>query len=280
VGFIGLGDQGQPMACRIANSERHELSVYARRPVQAEGMMARGAFLAGSVRELARRSEVLSICVSDDAAVQEVLAEAIPALSPGSVIVIHSTIHPDTCKRLAELARVGAIEVIDAPVSGGAQRARDGLLTVMVGGDVSVFASVRPVLETFASTIVHVGDLGAGLTLKLVNNYLFALNREVARQAASVLARLDLDVGTSTAAIAASTGGSECLRRVADAGGVQGLSRHVGGPQRGNALLAKDVALFRDLVSGVGGFSRPADEIIDSGLALAAESKSEACAAE
>jgi 3-hydroxyisobutyrate dehydrogenase len=273
VGFIGLGDQGQPMACRIADSGRYELSVYARRPAQAEAVMARGALRAWSVPELARRSEILGICVSDDAAVQEVLAVAIPELAPGSVIVIHSTIHPDTCKRAAELARASAVDLIDAPVSGGAQRGRDGRLTVMVGGDASVVAAVRPVLETFASTIVHAGDLGSGLMLKLVNNYLFALNREVARRATSILARLDLDVAMSTAAIAASTGGSECLRRVADAGGVQGLSRHAGGPQHGNALLAKDVALFRDLVSGVGGFSRPADEIIDSGLALVAESE-------
>lgn len=272
VGFIGLGDQGQPMACRIAESGRHELSVHARRPVQAEDVLARGALWASSVGGLARRSDVLCICVSDDAAVREVLTAAIPDLAWGSVIVIHSTIHPDTCRAVAELASAGGVAVVDAPVSGGAQRAREGRLTVMVGGDPSVFAAVQPVLEIFGSTIVHVGRLGAGLTLKLVNNYLFALNREVARQATSVLARLDLDIATSTAAIATATGGSECLRRVADARGIHGLSRHVGGPQRGNALLAKDVALFRDLVSGVGGFTWPADEIVDAGLALVAKS--------
>jgi 3-hydroxyisobutyrate dehydrogenase len=266
VGFVGLGDQGEPMACRIADSKRHELIVHARRSAQAERVLARGAYWAASIAELAHRSDVLGICVSDDAAVGEVVETAVPELARGSVILVHSTVHPDTCTEVAELAGTGGIRVMDAPVSGGAKRAREGQLTVMVGGDRDTFETVKPVLTTFGSTIVHAGRLGAGQTLKLVNNYLFAVHREVARQAASVLTRLELDPVAATAAIAASTGASECIRRIADAGGIHGLARHVAGPSRGNALLSKDVALFRDLVSGLGGFSREVDEVVDAGF--------------
>jgi 3-hydroxyisobutyrate dehydrogenase len=266
VGFVGLGDQGEPMACRIADSKRYELIVHARRPAQAEGVLARGAYWAASVAELAHRSDVLGVCVSDDASVWKVVEAAVPELARGSVILIHSTIHPGTCTEVAEFAGTSGIRVMDAPVSGGSQRAREGQLTVMVGGDRDTFEAVKPVLTTFGSTIVHAGRLGAGQTLKLVNNYLFAVHREVARQTASVLTRLELDPVAATAAIAASTGGSECIRRIADAGGIHGLARHVGGPSRGNALLSKDVALFRDLVSGLGGFSKEVDEVVDAGF--------------
>lgn len=266
VGFIGLGDQGEPMAECLAQSSRCQLFVHARRPTQAESVLAAGAHWAASIGELAGGSDVLSICVSDDAAVRDVVRVALPALGAGAVIVIHSTIAPETCRALEADARALGVDVVDAPVSGGAQRARDGRLTIFVGGEASVVERVRPAIEPFAGAIFHVGSVGAGQTLKLVNNYLFAAHREIAQQATSVLTALGLDVRTSASAIALSTGASECMRRVADAGDGRGLARHGGGHTRGHALLAKDVGLFRQQVQGSTGFSADVDALVDSGL--------------
>jgi 3-hydroxyisobutyrate dehydrogenase len=253
------------MAYRIADSQRFSLAVYARRSPQADRVLARGARWAASIPDLARDSDVLGICVSDDAAVLEVVDRALPGLARGSVLLLHSTIHPATCAKVAALAEPGGIQVLDAPVSGGARRASEGRLTVMVGGDKDTFETIRPVLATFGSTIVHAGGLGAGQQLKLVNNYLFAAHRELAWQATSVLTRLNMDMRGSMTAIAASTGGSECIRRVAEAGGVDGLARHRGGPAQSVALLTKDIELFRDIVREPGGFTAEVEHIVDAG---------------
>ena len=97
-------------------------------------------------------------------------------LKPGSVIAVHSTVHPDTCRELAKKAGAQGVSVIDAPVSGGGPAAENGRLLVMVGGDADVVERCRPVFATYADPVVHLGDLGSGQTTKLLNNLLFTAN--------------------------------------------------------------------------------------------------------
>ncbi|MDT5085632.1 MAG: hypothetical protein QOJ61_2675, partial [Mycobacterium sp.] len=172
VGFIGLGSQGAPMARRIIEAG-FPTSLWARRPAALEPFAHTAAKFAGSPAELAAASDLVCLCVVGDADVEEVTAGengVLAGLKSGGVIAVHSTVHPKTCHHLAQNAGAQGISVIDAPVSGGAPAVEQGRLLVMVGGDTDVVERCRPVFESYADPIVHLGDLGSGQTTKLLNN--------------------------------------------------------------------------------------------------------------
>ncbi len=162
VGFVGLGNIGKPMALRLAAADGIDLWVYdvARGPV--EELTAAGARGADSVAALAARSDVVCVMVRDDDQVRKVAEE----VGAGPVLVVHSTVAPDTP---AELEALGA-RVLDAPVSGGPMGAADGSLAIMVGGPADAFAAARPALDVLGSKVVHAGPLGAGTRMKLARN--------------------------------------------------------------------------------------------------------------
>jgi 3-hydroxyisobutyrate dehydrogenase len=178
VGFIGLGSQGAPMARRIVEGG-HELTLWARRPESVEPFADTPAKVAGSPAELAAASDLVCLCVVGDDDVREVLdgdTGVLAGLEPGGIVAIHSTVHPDTCRQIAEAAAKHDVSVIDAPVSGGAPAASAGTLLVMVGGADDVVEKCRPVFETYANPIVHLGPVGSGQVTKILNNLLFSAN--------------------------------------------------------------------------------------------------------
>ena len=118
VGFIGLGSQGGPMARRIIEAG-YPVTLWARRPATLEPFADTHAKIAGSPAELAAASDLVCVCVRDDADTEEVVDAVLGGLAASGVIAVHSTVHPDTCRRLAERARVAGVRLIDAPVSGG-----------------------------------------------------------------------------------------------------------------------------------------------------------------
>jgi 3-hydroxyisobutyrate dehydrogenase len=132
VGFIGLGSQGGPMARRIIEAG-YPVTLWARRPATLEPFADTNAKTAGSPAELAAASDLVCVCVRDDADTEEVVDAVLGGLAAGGVIAVHSTVHPDTCRRLAERAQAGGVRLIDAPVSGGAPAAEAGRLLVMAG---------------------------------------------------------------------------------------------------------------------------------------------------
>ena len=134
VGFIGLGSQGGPMARRIIEAG-YPVTLWARRPGTLEPFADTAAKTAGSPAELAAASDLVCVCVRDDADTEEVVDAVLGGLAAGGVIAVHSTVHPDTCRRLAERAQARGVRLIDAPVSGGAPAAEAGRLLVMAGGD-------------------------------------------------------------------------------------------------------------------------------------------------
>ncbi len=170
-------------------------TLWARRPEVLDSYRA-GAALVESPAELARRVDLVGVCVLGDADVEEVVLGQnglIEGLRPGSIVAVHSTVHPETCVRLAsELGKVGA-EVLDAPVSGGGAAAAARNLLVMVGGDAAVLERARPMFEAFGDPIVHLGPLGSGQTAKLANNLLFMGNMSLAHQTVEIGIRLGLD---------------------------------------------------------------------------------------
>src|SRR5437763_7759081 len=136
VGFIGLGSQGGPMAAQIAASGM-PLTVWARRPEALEPYAESGAIVAATPAELGAASEVVGICVVADADVEDVVLRddgVLAGMAAGGVIAVHSTVHPDTCRRLAEQAASRGVAVVDAPVGGGGGAAAERNLRVLVGG--------------------------------------------------------------------------------------------------------------------------------------------------
>lgn len=192
VGFIGLGSQGAPMARRMVDAG-YELVLWARRPESLEPFADTAAEYAASVEALGEQVEHVGVCVVDDAGVQQVCTQLLSVMAPGSRIAIHSTVHPDLCKKLAQQAAEKNIALVDAPVSGGGSGAADGTLTVMVGGDADAVAAVKPVFETFAGLIVHLGAVGAGQHAKLVNNAMMAANLAIAHHGLESAEALGID---------------------------------------------------------------------------------------
>ncbi|MCE7796238.1 NAD(P)-dependent oxidoreductase [Sphingobium sufflavum] len=191
-GFIGLGSQGGPMAERIL-ANGYPLALWARRPEALEPFVAQGATVAASVADLGATCDFVGVCVVDDAGVAAVCADLIPALRPGSLLVIHSTILPESCAALAEQCADRGVHFLDAPVSGGGPAAAAGTLTVMCGGSEDAFTQARPVLESFAGALVHLGPAGAGQRAKIVNNALMAANMGLAHAALSAGEALGID---------------------------------------------------------------------------------------
>src|SRR5246500_766347 len=168
VGFIGLGSQGGPMAERIVEAG-FPTTLWARRPASLEPYADTAAKTAGSPAELAAASDLVCLCVVGDDDVREVLygqTGVLAGLAADGIVAIHSTVHPDTCREVAESAAKHGISVIDAPVSGGSPAAEAGTLLVMAGGDEDAVERCRPVFATYADPIVYLGPLGSGQVAK------------------------------------------------------------------------------------------------------------------
>ena len=181
VGFIGLGDMGGRIARRIAQA-RFPLTVFDRRADAIADLVTVGADGATSAQAVAAASDVVCICVVDDEQVRRVVSEL--TLRPGSTLVIHSSVLPQTVQDIAaQLAPTGA-HVADIPVSGSRPAADDGKLTALAGGDPSVVDALRPLLGAYCTNVIHAGPLGTGSLLKIANNVMLHMNHLVALEAA------------------------------------------------------------------------------------------------
>jgi 3-hydroxyisobutyrate dehydrogenase-like beta-hydroxyacid dehydrogenase len=243
VGFIGLGSQGGPMARRIVDSG-YPTTLWARRPASLEPFADTAAKVAGSPAELAADSDLVCLCVVGDADVDELTGGeqgVLAGLKPGSVIAVHSTVHPNTCNELAKKAAAHDVSVIDAPVSGGGGAATEGRLLVMVGGDADVVERCKPVFETYADPVVYVGELGSGQTTKLLNNLLFTANLATAATTLTLGQALGVSPEGLTEVISRGSGNSFALNALGGVGGLDRLAGYAG------SLLQKDVRLVADL---------------------------------
>ncbi|WP_068016870.1 NAD(P)-dependent oxidoreductase [Nocardia mexicana] len=249
VGFIGVGSQGGPMARRIAEGG-YPTTLWARRAASLEPFADTPATTANSPAELAERSDLVCLCVVGDADVREVVtgeSGVLAGMAPGSIIAIHSTVHPDTCRELAELSAAQQVSIIDAPVSGGGRAAESGNLLVMVGGATEAVERCRPVFATYADPIVHLGDLGAGQATKLLNNLLFTANLATAMSTLTLGKALGISPDRLGEVITHGTANSFALGRITSAGGtLDRLAYHAGD------LLRKDVGLVARLAEAAG----------------------------
>jgi 3-hydroxyisobutyrate dehydrogenase-like beta-hydroxyacid dehydrogenase len=168
VGFIGLGRMGKPMAINLLKAG-FALNVHNRSRGPVDELASLGAIPSDSPAEAAWRSDVLLTCLPGPAEVEGAVNEALRGASAGSVFIDHSTVDPQTSRRIAARASARGVEFLDAPVSGGVSGARDGTLTIMVGGERKVLDHCRPVLEVLGRRIFYLGPAGSGSLAKLVN---------------------------------------------------------------------------------------------------------------
>ncbi|MFC4503496.1 MULTISPECIES: NAD(P)-dependent oxidoreductase [Streptomyces] len=244
VGFIGLGSQGAPMARRIVEAG-FETTLWARRPESLAPFADTPAEVAGSPAELGAAADLVCLCVVDDGDVGKVGEGVLEGLRPGGFLAVHSTVHPDTCRRLAERAAAQDVTVLDAPVSGGGRAAEQGTLLVMVGGDEKAYDTCRPVFAAYGDPVAHLGPLGSGQVAKLLNNLLFTAQLGLAADTLALGDRLGLDPAALGRLLPRGSSASFALERVVDSGGT--LDRI--GASAGR-LLAKDVRLLTEVAGG------------------------------
>ena len=162
---------GAPMAANLLKAG-FQVTVWNRTSGRADSLVAAGAVLAGSPREVAEVSEVTLSCVTNSPDVETVALGAngvIEGAPAGSVYIDCSTISPEVARRVAAALAAKGVSMLDAPVSGGDVGARAGTLAIMVGGEAATFERCLPVLEAMGKTVVHVGPSGAGQVVKLCN---------------------------------------------------------------------------------------------------------------
>jgi 3-hydroxyisobutyrate dehydrogenase len=213
VGFIGLGNMGGPMALNLLK-HGFSLVVHDIDEAKARRLREHGATAASSAREVAAATDRTIVIVETTAQVEAVVAGEqgiVRSARPGHVVISMSTIDPFVARRLgAELAARG-VAMLDAPVSGGTVRAASGELSIIAGGPAETFEACRDVFKAMGTNVFHVGGLGQGLAMKLVNNMLIQVNRVAVAEALVMGVKAGLDPQTIYDVVRVSTGTSHAF---------------------------------------------------------------------
>ncbi len=210
VGFIGLGLMGSGMSMNLLRAG-FNITAWNRTPSKMKLLLDAGAKGAKSPREVAEASEIVVDIVTDSSDVEEVLLGpngVIHGAKPGTIVVDMSTISPSVTRRIAEELGKKGVRMLDAPVSGGDIGAREGTLSIMVGGDPEAYEECLPVFRAMGKTITHVGGSGMGQTVKLVNQILVGMNMLGVAEALMFASRSGVDLGKCLTAISGGAAGS------------------------------------------------------------------------
>jgi len=195
IGFIGTGIMGRPMAGHLL-AAGHMIFLHQHRSPLPEELLAAGAAVCGSPREVAAGSDVVILMLPDTPDVEAVLFGAdgvVLGIAPGTIVVDMSSIDPISTRQFADRIKAAGGDYVDAPVSGGEVGAQAASLTIMCGGTADAIARVRPLLEVMGKNITHVGDVGAGQVAKVANQIIVALNIEAVAEALLFAAKAGVD---------------------------------------------------------------------------------------
>ena len=213
IGFVGLGIMGHAMAENLVRAG-FDTVVWNRTSSRADDLVALGATVASSPGDVARRSDITMVCVSDTPDVEAVVFGddgVSSGVSAGSLIIDHSTISPGATKEFASRIEGQGAFWLDAPISGGSEGAVNATLSIMIGGDASQIERSRPYLEAVGATITHVGPQGAGQLVKAVNQILVVVNQLAVSEALLLAEAGDLDLEATLSAVAGGAAGSWML---------------------------------------------------------------------
>ncbi|MEE4304042.1 MAG: NAD(P)-dependent oxidoreductase [Wenzhouxiangella sp.] len=192
-GWIGLGAMGLPMAGHL-HRHGYLAAVWNRSGEKGRDFAAEhdGVTAADSPAALAASVDVICLCVSADDDLREVVAAMRDALRAGQVVIDHSTVAPITARELAEDLAELDVAFVDAPVTGGVEGAKNGQLAVMAGGEGDAIEKIRPVIDSYARVMHHLGPSGAGQSAKAVNQLMVAGIAEAVCESLALMRRLDL----------------------------------------------------------------------------------------
>ncbi len=213
VGFVGLGNIGMPMAKTLL-AAGFDLTVHNRSQSKVDEMVALGAKAASSLAEIAGTADILLTCLPDTPTVEQVFlgVDGIVANTRRDQILVDpSTVGLDTSRKIAQVANLKGAKYLDAPVSGLAERAAQGTLSIMVGGDRSAFEASLPIFQAMGSNVAHVGESGMGNVFKLVNQALAITNVVVSAEGFNLGVRLGADPQILLDVIGKSSGQSAML---------------------------------------------------------------------
>ena len=262
IGFVGLGVMGAPMARHLL-AAGYPLTVHSRSAPPVDALVAEGASRASSPAEVARGSDVVITMVPDTPDVELVLFgdDGVAAgVAEGSLVIDMSTINPIATRSFAERLGSNRVAMLDAPVSGGQVGAEAGTLSIMVGGPEEAFERARPLFEAMGSTIVHVGDVGAGQVTKACNQLVIASAVEAVAEAFVLAVRAGVDPAKVREALLGGFAGSKVLelhgQRMLDGAFEPGFR---------SALMAKDGRIVVEAADRLGapipGFRAVADRL-------------------
>jgi len=178
IGFIGMGLMGTPMSCRLL-AAGYQVKVWNRNPEKTTLSAAHGATIATSIAQLCADVDIIMLCVSDTAAVEEIVLAnqgVLENLNTEQIIIDFSSIDPEATRNLAKQVSEKSCHWLDTPVSGGVAGAEQGTLAIMAGGDEDILDSVRPILEPLSQRITRMGDVGAGQVTKICNQMIVSCN--------------------------------------------------------------------------------------------------------
>jgi 3-hydroxyisobutyrate dehydrogenase len=244
IGFIGLGAMGLPMTGHLL-AAGHDVTVASRSRGPIDAAVALGAHDGGAPRQVAEAAELIIVCVPSSPQVVEVVDGMLAALGEGKTVVDCSTIDPDVERdQHVRVAATGA-RYLDAPLSGGTSGARNGVLTLMVGGDATTLEDVTPALSAFAALIVHVGGPGMGQVVKLCNNLIYAAQMTATAEATALAVKSGVDMHKLFEVLTHATGDCTAVRTRLPVAGVvpDSPASHGWEPGFMTDLMAKDLDL-------------------------------------
>ena len=245
-GFIGLGAMGLAMAGHLKRVGLLK-GVANRSAEKAQAFAAEHGVVAATPAELAKICNILVLCVTADADVLAVTRELAANAKPGTVVIDHSTVSSATAKQAQALMQAAGGDFLDAPVSGGVEGAKNGKLSIMLGGDAATLARVRPVLDAYGARITHMGRVGAGQNTKAVNQVLIAGIMLGMGEGLALAEALDLDPAILLPTLVGGAANSWYLEKR----GASALRNEFSVGFK-LALMHKDLGIGRDLAEAAG----------------------------
>src|SRR5512145_3397486 len=215
-GFIGVGNMGNPMAFNVLKAG-FPMTIFDTNPKAMENLIQAGAKKAGSAREAVEQSEILLTSLPASPDVEAIYLEPgglVDRAKPGTVLIDLSSVLPVTPRKIEPHAKARGVHFLEAPVSGGVTGARAATLAIMVGGDAEPLARAQPVLRAIGPNIFHVGGVGAGNTMKAINNMMSCVNALAMMEGLVLGVKAGLDPMKIYEVVKASSGGSKALERI------------------------------------------------------------------
>jgi 3-hydroxyisobutyrate dehydrogenase-like beta-hydroxyacid dehydrogenase len=259
VGFVGAGRIGAPMVRRLVDAG-HDVRALGRTEEARAAVAELGATAVAELADVTAGADAVVLCVfTDDQVKQICFSDGLLAAMPsGAVLVLHTTGSPRTAETIA--AQAPHVRVVDSPVSGGPHDVAAGRIALFVGGDDGAVDRVRPVLSAYGDPILHVGPVGSGQKVKLVNNVMFAAQLGLIAEGVRFAGGLGIKEAALLSALTHGSGSSRALGLVANAGSIGAFIAGVG------EFIGKDVAVARATAAELGGELGTLDDVVNAGI--------------